>query len=128
MVLDVPSAAGEIGEISECADGYLPKPFSFTELLALVRGVLWSNGADEEVLKLHGFTILPRTRDVKYRGRLVGLTAWEYDALLLFVRTAGNSERLKVFEEVMGSPFDLDEAIKAFIRYLREKYGLGGLG
>src|ERR1700674_1378311 len=76
------------------ADDYLPKPFDPDELLARIRAVLRRAGrleysADESVKTFGDLQVNVQTREVWTEGRMVDLTALEFDILELLIRSAG---------------------------------------
>ncbi len=105
------------------ADDYLTKPFAFDELLARVRAALRRRAPSEEVLKVGDLVVRPASRDVERAGRLIELTAREYDLLEFLVRNAGKVvDKQTIFEKVWGYDFEVEsDAIKVYVRYLRKK-------
>ena len=110
------------------ADDYLPKPFGPEELLARVRAVLRRTAgselpvAEEMMVEANGVKMVPRTRDVSYRGAPVRLTALEFGILDLLVRSAGRislarSDRRGV-APARGS-FALDRPLDVHISHVR---------
>ena len=105
------------------ADDYLTKPFAFDELLARVRAALRRGVPSEEALKVGDLVVRPASRDVERAGRLIELTAREYDLLEFLVRNAGKVvDKQTIFEKVWGYDFEVEsDAIKVYVRYLRKK-------
>jgi DNA-binding response OmpR family regulator len=110
------------------ADDYLPKPFDPDELLARIRAVLRRAGrleysADESVKTFGDFQINLQTREVWTEGRMVDLTALEFDILELLIRSAG---RIVSREEITVSLLErdstpYDRALDVHISHLRRK-------
>jgi two-component system response regulator ResD len=73
------------------ADDYLTKPFSPRELISRVRAILRratpETAQPPEVLAFRGLSIVPAARRVEVDGRVVELTAKEFDLLLLLAST-----------------------------------------
>jgi two-component system response regulator ResD len=73
------------------ADDYLTKPFSPRELVSRVRAILRRTSlqvteSDPARLEYPGLTIIPSARRVEVDGRVVELTAKEFDVLLTLAR------------------------------------------
>ena len=110
------------------ADDYLPKPFDPDELLARIRAVLRRTGrleysADEAVRAFGNIQVNVQTREVWTEGRMVDLTALEFDILELLIRSAGrivSREEITVsLLERASSPYD--RALDVHISHLRRK-------
>lgn len=110
------------------ADDYLPKPFDPDELLARIRAVLRRAGrleysADESVKIFGDIQVNLQTREVWREGRMVDLTALEFDILELLIRSAGrivSREEITVsLLERASSPYD--RALDVHISHLRRK-------
>src|SRR5207237_2422841 len=68
------------------ADDYVPKPFSFDELVARMRAVLRRHTGSQEMLTYSDLELNQATREVHHDGHLIELTTREYDLLLLLMR------------------------------------------
>jgi len=119
------------------ADDYLTKPFDFDELLARMRAILrrqkrTKTGQGEEseesennghILQFGDLRMNTATREVTRGGRLVELTATEYNLLHLFMSHPRQVlDRQTILNRVWGYDF-LGETniIEVYVRYLREK-------
>ena len=115
------------------ADDYLPKPFGPEELLARVRAVLRRTAgselpvAEEMMVEANGVKMVPRTRDVSYRGAPVRLTALEFGILDLLVRSAGRivsrDQIAAALHQREASP--LDRSLDVHISHVRKKLDAG---
>jgi two-component system, OmpR family, response regulator MprA len=105
------------------ADDYVPKPFSFDELLARIRAVLRRRREGEEPLGYGDLSLNPSTREVRRGNRDVELTATEYELLLLFMRHPRQVlTRGQILREVWGYPEPLDSSVlDVHIGHLRRK-------
>lgn len=110
------------------ADDYLAKPFAFEELLARVRALL-RRGRDlePEVLRLADLELDPRRRRVMRAGRVVELTAREFDVLALLLRHAGEVlTRTQLVERVWDENFDsMSNVVDVTLYHLRTKVDRG---
>lgn len=120
------------------ADDYLPKPFNPRELAARIRAILRRTEAGQtkgdsstRTLTAGDVEIESGTRAVRCAGKVIDLTAVEYDLLEKLLRSAGRiMTREELSKDVLGrnsSPFD--RSIDVHISNLRRKLGpkVGGL-
>lgn len=110
------------------ADDYLPKPFDADELLARIRAVLRRAGrvdynADDSIKTFGDIQVNIRAREVWADGRMVDLTALEFDILELLIRSAGRvvsrDEITTSLMEREATPYD--RALDVHISHLRRK-------
>ncbi len=109
------------------ADDYLPKPFSFQELLARIRARLrdTSSASSGSVLSAGGSRLDLKTREVTVDERPVTLTAQEFSLAETFVRHAGQVlSRAQLLSMVWGFDFDPgSNVVDVYVGYLRRKLG-----
>ena len=108
------------------ADDYLCKPFSITELKALIRALQRRQTAGgQAIVEISDVTIDIVTHEVKAGGKPIGLTAAEYRALDYFIN---NPERVltraMIEEHVWGGETDYGAgAIESLVKRLRQRLG-----
>ncbi|GCE47814.1 two-component system response regulator MprA [Thermosporothrix hazakensis] len=115
------------------ADDYLTKPFDFDELLERIKAILRrqnrakgggaAEGENGEILQFEDLRMNTATREVTRGGRLIELTATEYNLLHLFMTHPRQVlDRQTILNRVWGYEF-LGETniIEVYVRYLREK-------
>jgi DNA-binding response OmpR family regulator len=106
------------------ADDYLVKPFDFGELLARIRAVMRRrNPTAEPMLRVQDVTLDETTREVRRDGRLIELSAREFDLLrLLMMHPNQVLPRERILDQVWGYNFFGDaNNVEVYIRYLRQK-------
>jgi two-component system OmpR family response regulator len=106
------------------ADDFLPKPFSFAELLARLRA-LARRGAVERptVLEVGDLRLDPATREV-WRGETeIRLSAKEFALLETFMHRPGQVlSRYQLLEHAWDLAFESrSNVVDVYVRYLREK-------
>jgi DNA-binding response OmpR family regulator len=119
-------AADRIVGLELGADDYVTKPFSPRELAIRVRNVLKRAESPEPApdrLEFDGLTVDGRTREVHVNGKLVKLTAKEFD-LLYFLASNPREvfSRKQLMDRVWGYEAALDTGtVTVHIRRLRSK-------
>lgn len=111
------------------ADDYVSKPFSPKEVVARVRAVLRRSraaaGEDDIVdpLRFGELEIDARTREVRTRGVLVGLTPKEFDLLHLLASSPRTVfSRYRLLDQLWDVAFQGDPAtVTVHVRRIREK-------
>lgn len=105
------------------ADDYLPKPFSFDELLARINALLRRNTLQEKnILETSDLIFNIRERKVTRGGKSIELTSKEYDLLELLLKNKGHVVSTKKILSVLWK----DETISSniiivLIHHLRSK-------
>jgi two-component system OmpR family response regulator len=106
------------------ADDYLPKPFSFAELLARLRALV-RRGANERpvVLEVGDLRLDPATRRAWRAGAEVKLSAKEFALLEAFMRRPGDVlSRYQLLEHAWDYGYESrSNVVDVYVRYLRDK-------
>jgi two-component system OmpR family response regulator len=106
------------------ADDFLPKPFSFAELLARLRA-LGRRGAVERpaVLEVGDLRLDPATREVRRGDAEIRLSAKEFALLETFMRRPGEVlSRYQLLEHAWDLAYEnRSNVVDVYVRYLREK-------
>jgi two-component system response regulator CpxR len=116
-----------IAGLNKGADDYVTKPFDADELLARIHAVLRRTGGLDQNTKLirmfEDIEIDMQTREVRVEGRLIDLTALEFDILDMLVRSAGRIvSRDEITETLLdrgATPYD--RALDVHVSHLRGK-------
>jgi len=103
------------------ADDYVAKPFSPLELAARVRAVLRRSAHPGPVAG--GFEHDPEGRRIRYRGRGLNLTRYEYGLLAaLLARPGAVLSRAQLMDRVWGdAPESSDRTVDTHVKTLRAK-------
>lgn len=124
------SARGSVDErvkgLRKGADDYLPKPFSFTELVARIQALLrrrGGNGVDMTLLQVDDLQVDMMARRATRAGQRLDLTAKEFALLSLLARHQGEIlSKLMIAEQVWDMNFDSDaNVVEVAMRRLRVK-------
>jgi two-component system, OmpR family, response regulator len=122
------TARGAVGDrirgLDAGADDYLPKPFSFAELLARIRALLRRDpGERPTVLSAGDLELDPAGHAVRRGDTAIQLSAREFAMLELLLRRKGEVlSRTAILEHVWDFAYDGgSNVVDVYIRYLREK-------
>ena len=110
------------------ADDYLPKPFEPRELLARIQTILRRVSQEKvkkESIKCGRLEILPDRQLVNLDDKLLDLTTYEFDLLLLFVQKQGRVlTREQIINNLKGIDWSVfDRSVDTLISRLRNKLG-----
>jgi two-component system, OmpR family, response regulator MprA len=117
-----------VAGLARGADDYLVKPFAIEEFVARVRTLLRRRQPIGNILRYADVTLDTAAHQAFRAGRLLRLSAREFDMLALFVRHPARAfSREELCRQVWGADFEgasnfIDVALKA----LRKKLDVGG--
>jgi DNA-binding response OmpR family regulator len=110
------------------ADDYLPKPFSFRELLARIRSVLRRIELDHHSQRSNAqlvgdLRVEPSSRRAYKHDKEIQLSTREFDLLALLISQAGRAvSREEIISTVWGSDWSGDQrSLEVHVRWLRLK-------
>jgi two-component system response regulator MprA len=118
------TTADRVQGLDAGADDYMVKPFELEELSARVRALLRRTQPERApVLTFSDLVLDTSTRQALRKGRVISLTAKEYDLLELFLRHPRQVlTREMIFDRVWGYDFGGESnVLDVYIRYLRQK-------
>jgi DNA-binding response OmpR family regulator len=121
----------KIGGLNLGADDYMAKPFDLPELIARVGAMLRRERVRRQAaprLKLGTLVIEPSERTVSAAGRRIGLSAKEFDLLLLLASSPGQVfSRDAILERVWGWSYEgTARTVDNFVASLRKKFKAAG--
>ena len=106
-------------------DDYVTKPFSMPVLLEKIRVILRRSGpaAENSCLRYRDLTVNPETREATLEGRVLELTAREFELLYTFISAPGRVfTREMLLAKLWGYDFYGDErVVDSHIKNLRHK-------
>jgi len=111
------------------ADDYMVKPYETDELMARIRALLRRLQMDQSTnLSFDDLKLDTSTRQATRGGRVIYLTAKEYDLLEMFIRNPRKVlTREAIFDRVWGYDFGGESnVLDVYIRYLRPKLEVHG--
>ena len=123
------SVSDRVAGLESGADDYMPKPFSFEELVARIRLRLRppaaESAADRNLVEHNGLVLDLRTRRVSADGHWVDLSAREFSLAEAFMRHPGQVlSREQLLARVWGLDFDPgSNVVDVYVSYLRGKLG-----
>ena len=123
------SVSDRVAGLENGADDYMPKPFSFEELVARIRLRLRppaaESAADRNLVEHNGLVLDLRTRRVSADGHWVDLSAREFSLAEAFMRHPGQVlSREQLLARVWGLDFDPgSNVVDVYVSYLRGKLG-----
>ncbi|MBC2607119.1 response regulator transcription factor [Pelagicoccus albus] len=123
------SVADKVDGLNFGADDYVPKPFSFEELLARARSLMRRHGkSNQTVLKYRNITLDLLAHSAKVGDRAVELTKREYSLLeCLMVNQGRVMTRTAIGESIWEARYDMQtNLIDVYIRKLRQHLGDDG--
>jgi DNA-binding response OmpR family regulator len=122
------SLEDRVAGLDSGCDDYLPKPFSFDELLARLRALLRRSGGQRtSKLEYAGVVVDPVTRTVTRDSAPVDLTNKEYALLEMLIRHPEQVfTRTTLMEGVWGYDFDnASNVLEVYMNFLRKKIDQG---
>ncbi|HEY4213991.1 MAG TPA: response regulator transcription factor [Steroidobacteraceae bacterium] len=130
MLTALDAVEDKVDGLRSGADDYLTKPFDFEELLARVEALIRrAKGTPVEpvrVLQAADVTLDRESMSVHRQGRLIELTAKEFQLLDLLMSSPGKvMSRTRILNKVWNHDSDpLTNVVDVYIRRLRTKLGL----
>lgn len=107
----------------EVGEDYLPKPFALAELVARLKALARRGEVRPQSIRVGELELACETREVRYQGQPVRLTAKEYQVLELFALSPGRVfTREEILERIWGPGYESDSnLIDVYVKNLRRK-------
>ncbi len=123
MLTALDATADIVTGLDAGAEDYLPKPFSFIELLARLRVLLRRGKPQPVIIRVSDLVMNTASRTVKRGGNAVSLTKTEYMLLEFLMRNAGHVvSREEIVKAVWDSRTSIEQnSIDVFVKTLRAK-------
>lgn len=118
------SVGAKVAGLNSGADDYLPKPFSFDELIARIRALLRRPATLKSTrLSAGKLTMEPATKTITYNNSPLSLTAKEFSLLEYLLH---NTDRVVSKDELITHVWSDDDdilpnTVEVYIGYLRNK-------
>src|SRR5260221_13479362 len=116
--------ADKVNALGLGADDYVPKPFSFDELVARIRAVLRRHTGSQELLSYGDLELNQATHEVHRNGHAMELTMHEYGLLLMLMRHPRQVlTRDRLLEQGWGYNADLEtNVLEVHMGHLRHEF------
>ena len=128
MLTAADDVADKVNALGLGADDYVPKPFSFDELVARIRAVLRRHIGNQELLCYGDLELNQATHEVYRNKKAIELTTREYDLLLMLMRHPRQVlTRDQILEHVWGYNAELEtNVLEVHLGHLRQKLEASG--